>query len=105
MRAPIPSATTFKSIFYGSTVLSNQGPLIVEVSVSRSFRKTTFDTPLDQWSACRRDLYLTRHDTHKRKTPMTPAEFEPLTPANERPQLYNLDNVANGIGLCILQFG
>jgi len=25
-------------------------------------------TPLDEWSACRRDLYLTTHNTHKRQT-------------------------------------
>ena len=29
-------------------------------------------TPLDEWSACRRDLYLTTHDTHNRQTSMTP---------------------------------
>jgi len=104
MRAPIPSATIFKSIFYGSTVPLNQALLIVEVSGAHLFRNTTFDTtPLDEWSARRRDLYQTRHITHKRKTPMTPAGFELLTPTSERPQLYDLDRVAYGIVLCILQ--
>ena len=27
-------------------------------------------TPLDEWSVCRRDLYLTTHKTHKRQTTM-----------------------------------
>ena len=34
-------------------------------------------TPLDEWSARRRDLYPTTHNTHKRKTSMPPAGFEP----------------------------
>jgi len=34
-------------------------------------------TPLDEWSARRRDLYLTTHDTHNRQTSMPPVGFEP----------------------------
>ena len=34
-------------------------------------------TPLDEWSARRRDLYLTTHNTHNRQTYMPPAGFEP----------------------------
>ena len=30
-------------------------------------------TPLDEGSARRRDLYLTTHDIHKRKTSLSPA--------------------------------
>ena len=41
-------------------------------------RRTTVDrTPLDEWSARRRDLYLTTHNTHNRKTAMLPVGFEP----------------------------
>ena len=43
-------------------------------------------TPVDEWSALRKDLYLTTNNTHKRQTPMTPARFEPAIPASERPQ-------------------
>ena len=33
-------------------------------------RRNTFGrTPMDEWSARRRDLYLTTHDTHNRKNP------------------------------------
>jgi len=31
-------------------------------------------TPLDEWSASLRDLYLTTHDTHKRQTSMPPGK-------------------------------
>jgi hypothetical protein len=35
-----------------------------------TFRHTTLGrTPLDEWSARRRDLYLTAHNTHKRHAP------------------------------------
>jgi len=58
-------------------------------------RLTTFGrTPLDEWSAPRRDLYLTTHNTHKRQTSMLPAGFEPTISAGERPQTYALDRAA-----------
>jgi hypothetical protein len=61
-------------------------------------RHTTFDrTPLDQWSARRRNLYLTTHNTHKRQTFMTSAGFEPTITANERPQTHASDRAATGI--------
>ena len=42
-------------------------------------------TPLDEWSARRRDLYLTTHDTHNRQVSMSPVGFEPKISAGERP--------------------
>ena len=41
-------------------------------------------TPLDEWSARRRDLYLTTHDTHNRQISMPPVGFEPTISAGER---------------------
>ena len=41
--------------------------------------------PLDEWSARRRDLYLTTHDTHNRQISMLPVGFEPTISAGERP--------------------
>ena len=41
-------------------------------------------TPLDEWSAHRRDLYLTTHDTHNRQISMPPVGFEPKISAGER---------------------
>ena len=53
-------------------------------------RSTVGRTPLDEWSARRRDLYLTTHDTHNRKIPMPPVGFEPTISAGERPQAARL---------------
>jgi len=62
-------------------------------------RRTTVDrTPLDEWSARRRDLYLTTHNTHNRQTSMPTVGFEPTISAGERPQTYNLDRAATGTG-------
>ena len=55
-------------------------------------------TPLDKWSARRRDLYLTTHNTHNRQTSLLPAGFEPTISAGERPQTYALDRAATGTG-------
>ena len=55
-------------------------------------------TPLDEWSARRRDLYPKTHNTHKRQTLMTPTGFEPIIPGSERPQNHALDSAATRIG-------
>jgi hypothetical protein len=49
-------------------------------------------TPVDEGPARRRDLYLTKHNTHKRQTSMPPAGFEPKIPASEWPQTHALDD-------------
>jgi hypothetical protein len=56
-------------------------------------------TPLDEWSAHRRDLYLTTHDNHNRLTSMPPVGFEPTIPARERQQTYALDGAATETGI------
>jgi len=49
-------------------------------------RSTTVGrTPSDEWLARRRDLYLTKHNTHNRQTSTPPAGFEPTFSADERP--------------------
>jgi hypothetical protein len=55
-------------------------------------------TSLDEWSARRRDLYLTTHNTHKRLTSMPPSGFESAISASERRQTYALDRAATAIG-------
>ena len=47
-------------------------------------------TRLDEWSARRRDLYLTTHDTHNRQISMPPVGFEPKISAGERPEVAHL---------------
>ena len=61
-------------------------------------RTTVGRTPLDEWSARRRDLYLTTHNTHNGQTSLPPAGFEPTISAGERPQTYALDRAATGTG-------
>ena len=53
-------------------------------------RSTIGRTPLDEWSARRRDLYLTTHDTHNRQISMPPVGLEPKISAGERPQAAHL---------------
>ena len=56
-------------------------------------------TPLDEWSALRRDLYLTTHNTHKKQISMSPAGFEPANPESELWQINALHRAANGVSL------
>ena len=65
-------------------------------------RSTVGRTPLDEWSARRRDLYLTTQNTHNRQTSMPPVGFEPTISAGERPQTYALDRAGTGTGSYLL---
>jgi hypothetical protein len=57
--------------------LVDQGLLITEDSRSHSVLHNILgNTPLNEWSARRRDLYLTTHNTHNRQTSMLQAVFE-----------------------------
>ena len=58
-------------------------------------------TPLDEWSARRRDLYLTTHNTHNRQRSMPQVGFKPTISEGERPQTYALDRKATGTGRLI----
>jgi len=63
-----------------------------------TLRHTTLgNTPLDEWSARRRELYLTTHNNRERQTSIPPAGFETAIPASERPQTHALDRVTTGI--------
>ena len=65
--------------------------------IDHTQRRTTVGrTALDEWSARRRDLYLTAHNTHNRQTFMPPVGFEPTISACERPQAHPLDRAATG---------
>jgi hypothetical protein len=75
--------------------MARKSPLWARASHYRGFaithRHTTLGrTPLDEWSARRRDLYLTTHITHKRQTSMPLAGFEAAIPASERPQTHEV---------------
>jgi hypothetical protein len=47
-------------------------------------------TPLDEEPARRRDLYLIKHNTHKRQTSKPPVGFEPTILVSERPKTHAL---------------
>ena len=56
-------------------------------------------TPLNELSVCRRDLYLTTHNTHNTQTSKPWVGFEPTITAGERPRTYALDHAATGTGI------
>jgi hypothetical protein len=55
-------------------------------------------TSLDEWSAIRRYLNLTTHNTHKTQTSMLLAGFEPANPTTERVQTHVLDRAVTVLG-------
>ena len=62
-------------------------------------RRTTLGrTPLDEFSARRRDSYLKTHNTHNRQISIPPVGFEPTISAGERPQTNALDRTARQLG-------
>ena len=72
-----------------------QGLLVVQASLSH----TTFDkTPLDEWSARRRKLYLTTLNTLERQISMPLAGVKPAIAASERRQTHVLDHAATQMG-------
>jgi hypothetical protein len=58
--------------------------LFTRFRVHTQRRATVSRTPLNEWLARRRDLYLTTHNTHNRHTFMPPVGFEPTIAAGER---------------------
>ena len=85
--------------FFGAAAPSGARVSSFTRFVDHTQRRTTVDrTPLDEYSARSRDLYLTTHNTHNRQTSMPPAGFAPTISAGERPQTYALDRAATGTG-------
>jgi hypothetical protein len=66
-------------------------------------RTTVGRTPLDEWSARRRELYLTSHNTHNRQTTIPPVWFDTTISTGERPQTHELDIAETVIRICCLQ--
>ena len=102
--------------FHCSTALVGPGLLICEASWSHSWPTRTHTnthththtlsmTPLDEWSARRRALYLTSHNTHNRETSRPLAALEPVIPASERSHTYALYRAATGLGTTYPQLG
>ena len=90
-----PSMVSFP---HGATAPGGPGPPHF-LGFTMTLSHTTLDrTPLDECSARRRDLNLTKYNTHKRQTFMPPAGFDLTIPASERLQTHALDRAATGIG-------
>jgi hypothetical protein len=85
--------------FHGATAPSGPRPPHHWGFVITLGHTTLGRTPLDEGSARRRDLCLTRHNTHKRQISIPSPGFEPTIPASKRPQTHALDRVATGIGI------
>jgi hypothetical protein len=65
-------------------------------------RTTVGRTPLDEWSARRRDLYLITHDTHNRQISMPPVGFEPkMSAGRSRAEIVG-SNPTGAMDICLL---
>jgi len=61
-------------------------------------RTTVGRAPLDEWSARRRDLYQTTHNTHNRQTSIPPGEIRTHNSSMQAAKHYALDCTATGTG-------
>jgi len=91
--------------FWCQQPLLGQGLIIHEVSNHTQRHTTVGMTPPDEWSARRRDLYLTTHNTYNRGTSSPPVGFEPTIPVEERPQIHALDRKATWAGIYEFSLG
>jgi hypothetical protein len=80
-------------LFHGATAPSRSGPPYVR-GFMITLRHT--HTPLYEWSARRRDLFLTTQHSQE-KDMHAPSGFEPIISASERSQTYALDRAATGV--------
>jgi len=96
-----PSLLTsaYRWLFFFAWLDSPSGPGHLLCISTITLRHTTLGrTPVEEWSARRRDLYLTTQNTHNRQTSMPPTGFEPAIPASERTYAHTLDRAATEIG-------
>jgi hypothetical protein len=70
---------------------SSWSQLTVEVSRLHAATPTLGRTPLGEWSAWPRELYLTTHNIKKRQISIPSAVFEPAVPASDLLQTHALD--------------
>ena len=100
------SFSFFLSFFWRNSPQGTRASSIKRFLDHTQRRTAVCRTPLDEWSARRRDLYLTKHYAHNRQTSMPPVGFEPTISAGERPQTYALDRAVTGMGTyyCIFYY-
>jgi hypothetical protein len=87
-------------LFLAQQSFSGAGPPHSRGFLDHKQRRTTVSrTSLDEWSARRRDLYLTTHNTRNRQTSMHLVGFELKIPAGGWPQTHALDRATTGTGI------
>jgi hypothetical protein len=86
--------------FCGATALSEPGPSRYRGFMNAPRHTTLGRTPLDEWPARRRDLYLTTNNIYKRQASIPPAGFEPAIPKSKQPQTHALDRAGTWLGRC-----
>jgi len=94
---PVPTCGP-KNVFTIFFLWRNSPWLTTAPSLSRLRHTTLGRSPLDEWSARRAELHLTKHNNHDRQTSMPSAGFEPIIPAWERSQTLVLNRAATEIG-------
>jgi len=84
---------------FGAIAPIGPGPPHLRGFLDHTQRRTTVGrTPLDEWSARRRDHYMTTHNTHNREPSMRPVGFEPIILAGELLQTHALDRADDVFG-------
>jgi len=87
--------SSYHVLYYGATAPSGPGR-----PHYRGFTITLGNSPLDEWSARRRELYLTTHKTLTRdRHPRSERDFEPTVLARERPQTHAWNRAATVSGI------
>jgi len=91
----IDETVKFSLYFHGSSAVVGLGPSGWGFEIT--LRHITLGrTPLDEWSARRRDRYRTKRNTRNRY-PCPRRDSKPSIPASERPRTHTLDSAATGI--------
>jgi hypothetical protein len=93
----------FKFFFSCATVASVPGPLYCQKFTLKLRHMTLGRTPLEEWSARRRDFQLTKHNTQNRKTSIPPAGIRTRNRSSKRPQTHDLDGAGTGTGIYLLR--
>jgi len=86
-----------RAFFRTQQPLLDQGILFVEASLSHSDTPALGRTPLEKWSARRRDLYVTTHNTHTRHT-FSPGGVQTYHPSKQAALIQALHSASTSIG-------
>ena len=101
VKITFPLPTPYRYVGWTDVSMVLQAPvcqdlLFIEGTRSHS-HNTLGGTPLYEWSARRRDLYLTTHNTDKTEASVPPAGFDSTIPAGERTKSHVLARPTIGV--------